>query len=156
MWRQLFISAQSYSWLKGAQRQAVGLAGRWVSVSTNWCAKSSLYFQKIQCSCSVGCFQYIYIVTQFSITLHAQVTTTWNSSVEVALKVGSVWLWGAFWALLLQGRTPMSCGWAPSSLRKPDIQYCSQLQSLGDAKMRYLMLYIMFVDIGNQYDSACE
>lgn len=66
-----------------------GWRGRWVLLSPNWCAKISLYFWKIQCSWSVGCFQYSYIVRQLSTALHAQVTTIWNGSVDVALEVGS-------------------------------------------------------------------
>lgn len=74
------------------------VGGRWVLR-----AKSSLYFQKIQCSCSVGCFQYIYTARQLSIALHAQVTTTWNGSVDVALKAGSILVSEELFGLCLSG-----------------------------------------------------
>lgn len=85
---QLFASAQCpiHGW---KEREVQHWQGKWGLLSPNWCAKNILYLQKIMCSCSFGPSWHIYTVRQLSITAHAQVTTAWNSSVDVALQVGS-------------------------------------------------------------------
>lgn len=85
---QLFASAQCpiHGW---KEREVQHWQGKWGLLSPNWCAKNILYWQKIMCSCSFGPSWHIYTVRQLSITAHAQVTTAWNSSVDVALQVGS-------------------------------------------------------------------
>lgn len=109
-------------------------------LSTNWHAKSSLYFQKIKRSCSVDCFQYICIVRWLSIALHTQVTTTWNSSVDVALKVGSTLVSEELFGLCFS-RTELLCPVCGLLLHSENnIQYCSlSCSQLGMryAKMRY-------------------
>lgn len=125
-----------HPWMEQEGRHSWGR--RWVLLSPNWHAKSSLYFQKIQCSCSFGHFQYIYIVRQLSITLHAQVTTTWNSSVDIDLKLGSTFISEELSGLCFSRAELLcpDCGLLLCSGKKYSI-LLSQLQSVGDAKMRY-------------------